>query len=72
MDHEYKILGVLPELSLQIVELARERGKIKMTDVINATGAPRGTIKDHIASLVKNGYLARHGAGKGTWYSLPT
>ena len=71
MEREYKLLGSLPELSLQIVELARERGKLKMADVINATHAPRGTIKDHLATLVKNGHLARRGTGKGTWYELP-
>lgn len=71
MDHERKVLGALPALSLQIVELARQRGKIKVVDVINVTAAPRGTIKDHIAALVRNGHLAKHGTGKGTWYSLP-
>ena len=71
MDRERKVLGPLPLLSQQIVELARQRGKIKVVDVINVTAAPRGTIKDHIAALVRNGHLAKHGTGKGTWYSLP-
>jgi Fic family protein len=67
---EQKILGELPELSLQILELTRDRGQIKMDDVIKITNAARGTIKDHIASLVKNGHLAKRGKGKGTWYTV--
>ena len=53
-----------------VIELAKERGQIKVEDVIRATGAARGTVKDHLNRLIKNGYLAQHGKGKGTWYSL--
>lgn len=67
---EQKILGQLPELSLQIMELTRDRGQIKMDDIIKTTNAARGTIKDHLTSLVKNGHLIKHGKGKGTWYTI--
>ncbi len=67
---EQKILGQLPELSLQIMELTRDRGQIKMVDIIKTTNAARGTIKDHLTSLVKNGHLIKHGKGKGTWYTF--
>lgn len=68
---EKLILSRLPELSLRICELAKEHGQIKTEDIIRATGAARGTIKDHLSALVKDGLLARHGGGKGTRYSLP-
>lgn len=67
---EQKFLGQLPELSLQILELARERGQIKIDDIIKTTNAARGTIKDHVTTLVKNGHLKKHGKGKGTWYTI--
>ncbi len=70
VEREKKILGELSELSLRIYELAKERGQIKVEDVIRATGAARGTVKDHLNRLIKNGYLVQHGKGKGTWYSL--
>ena len=70
VTREQKILGQLPELSLQIMELVRERGQIKMDDIIKTTNAARGTIKDHVASLVKNDHLTKHGKGKGTWYTI--
>jgi len=70
VDREKKILGQLPELSLRIFELAKDRGQIKVEDVLRVTGAPRGTVKDHLTILIKSGYLLQHGKGKGTWYSV--
>ena len=34
------------------------------------TGANRNTIKDHLSALTDARHLARHGKGRGTWYSL--
>ena len=70
IKRERILLGDLPELSVQILEVAREHGRVTVNDAEKATGANRNTIKDHIKSLVKNGHLERHGAGRGTWYSL--
>ena len=70
IQRERLILGDLPELSVQILELAREHGRVTVNEAEKATGASRNTIKDHIKSLTKNGQLERHGAGRGTWYSL--
>lgn len=58
-------------LSLRIYELTKEGGQTKIEDVIRATSAARGTVKDHLNRLIKNGYLVQHGKGKETWYSLP-
>ncbi len=69
MEREKRILVQLPELSLRIHELAKERGRIKVEEIIRVTNAPRGTIKDHLSLLIRHGYLSQHGKGKGTWYS---
>ena len=71
VERERKILGQLPELSLRIYELTKERGQVKVQDILRATDAARGTVKDHLNQLIKDGYLVQHGKGKGTWYSLP-
>ena len=71
VEREKKILGQLPELSLRIYELTKERGQVKVEDIIRATDAARGTVKDHLNHLIKDGHLVQHGKGKGTWYSLP-
>jgi Fic family protein len=70
IKRERLILGDLPELSVQILEIAREHGRVTINDIETTTGVSRGTIKDHVKSLHKNGHLERHGAGRGTWYSL--
>ncbi|MDX2418787.1 MAG: Fic family protein [Xanthomonadales bacterium] len=70
VEHEHLILGDLPELSVQILELCRHRGRVTVAEVVKVTGANRNTIKDHFKALARVGHLARHGAGRGTWYGL--
>lgn len=70
IERERLILGDLPELSIQILELCRDRGRVTVADAAKVTGANRNTIKDHLKSLTKTGQLERHGAGRGTWYGL--
>jgi Fic family protein len=62
-------LDSLSELSLNIVKMAKLKGRVTTEEIINGLNAKRGTVKDHLRSLVQNGYLIRHGRGKGTWYS---
>ena len=70
IQQERLILGNLPELSQQLLEISRERGRLTVAVASAATGRNRNTIKDHIKALVEAGHLTRHGAGRGTWYSL--
>jgi len=68
VEREKLVLAPLPELSLQIVELAREHGRVTMADVIRLTGASRNTLKQHFRALVAQGHITRHGGGRGSWY----
>ncbi len=70
IKRERLILGDLPELSVKILELCRERGRVTVAEAAKATGANRNTIKDHIKALTRAGHLVQHGAGRGTWYGL--
>jgi Fic family protein len=65
LEHE------LPALSVQILDLAREHGRVKTSDIETLTGESRSTIKVRLNELVQRGRLARYGKGPGTWYSLP-
>jgi Fic family protein len=65
---ERLILGKLPELSVQILELCQHRGRVTVAEVVKVTGANRNTIKDHFKRLTHADHLTRHGAGRGTWY----
>jgi Fic family protein len=70
VEREKQVLAVLPELSVQIVELAREHGRVTIGDAIQQTGASRNTLKQHFRQLVERGHLNRHGRGRGVWYEL--
>lgn len=68
IERERVLEGALPELSVQILEMARQRGRLKMADVLAVTGQARGTIRNRLNELVARGLLARHGQGPATWY----
>lgn len=70
VEREKLVLATLPELSLQIVEFAREHGRITMGDAMRLTGGNRNTLKQHFRALVERGHLGLHGAGRGVWYEL--
>jgi Fic family protein len=70
IEREKLVLAPLPELSLQIVEFAREHGRVTMGEVIRLTGASRNTLKQHFRALVEQGHLNQHGSGRGVWYEL--
>ena len=70
VEREKIVIAALPELSLQIVEFAREHGRVTIGEVIKLTGASRNTLKQHFRALVKRGTLNQHGSGRGVWYDL--
>ena len=70
VEQESKLLMQLPELSLQILYMVRSRGKATISEIITVTDANRNTVKRHLEKLVGSNRLRKHGAGKGTWYTL--
>ena len=70
IEREKLVLATLPELSLQIVEFAREHGRVTMGDAIRLTGGSRNTLKQHFRALVERGHLDQQGGGRGVWYRM--
>ena len=70
VERERIVLATLPELSLQIVEFAREHGRVTIGDAIKLTGVSRNTLKQHFRNLVEQGHLNQQGRGRGVWYGL--
>jgi Fic family protein len=70
VERERIVLAALPELSLQIVEFAREHGRVTMAEAIKLTGASRNTLKQHFRDLIERQHLEQHGSGRGVWYGL--
>ena len=70
VEREKMVMAALPELSLQIVEFAREHGRVTIGEIIKLTGVSRNTLKQHFRVLVERGTLNQHGSGRGVWYDL--
>jgi len=68
VEREKIVMASLPELSLQIVEFAREHGRITIGAAIKLTRASRNTLKVHFRNLVECGHLIQHDSGCGVWY----
>lgn len=70
VEREKIVLSAMPELSLQIVEYAREHGRVTIGDMVTLTGRSRNTLKPHFRQLQEKGHLVMHGSGRGAWYAL--
>ena len=70
VERERIVLAALPNLSLQIVEFAREHGRVTIGDAIKLTGVSRNTLKQHFRNLDERGHLNQQGSGRGVWYEL--
>ena len=70
VEREKIVLATLPNLSLQIVEFAREHGRITIGEATKLTGANRNTLKQHFRALVEQSHLNQQGSGRGAWYEL--
>lgn len=68
VEQEHIVLAALPELSLQILEYARDHGRVTVKDMVILTKANRNTLKEHFRKLVENRQLVMMGKGRGAWY----
>ena len=72
IEREQLLLAALPELSIQLLTIAHEHGRITVASAQAQTGANRHTIRLHMRKLLAAGQLVQQGAGRGTWYSAAT
>lgn len=70
VERERIVLSAMPELSVQIVEYAREHGRVTIGDMVALTRTSRNTLKQHFRQLLEKGHLVMHGSGRGAWYAL--
>ncbi len=70
VEKEKIILSALPELSIDILDYARDHGRVTMSDMVTLTNISRNTLKEHFRLLVEKGHLVMHGSGRGSWYAL--
>jgi Fic family protein len=70
VEQERIVLSAMPELSVKIVEYAREHGRVTIGNIVALTGTSRNTLKQHFRQLLEKGHLVMHGGGRGAWYAL--
>ena len=71
VERERLLLAKLPDLAIQILDHARDHGRVTVADAVTITGVSRNTLKLHFKLLRERGLLVLHGQGRGAWYSLP-
>ena len=59
----------LPETSAKIMEIFDLKERVTLSELAELTNININTIKKHLASLVKNNYLTKHGKTRGAWYT---
>jgi Fic family protein len=59
----------LPEISAKILEVFNAKDRATISELSKLTRVNINTIKKHLASLVENNYLTKHGKTRGVWYT---
>ncbi len=70
LENEKIMASALPALSVRILELAKEHGRVTTGRIERATGESRSTIKARLKQLTDDRLLVRYGQGRSTWYGL--
>jgi Fic family protein len=70
LDNERIMASTLPMLSVRILELAKDQGRVTTQGIEQATGESRSTIKVRLKQLTESRLLIRYGSGRSTWYGL--
>ncbi len=68
MTREKLLMSQLSPLSVEIVDLVKTHGQLRIAQIVELTGANRNTVKKHLGALVTSNHIARKGVGKGTVY----
>ncbi len=70
ISREHLLEGELPELSVRILDLVKQHGRLKISDLETLTGESRSTIKLRLNELIARNMLTRNGSGPSTWYTM--
>jgi predicted transcriptional regulator len=70
VEREKMLLTNLPDLSIQILDVLKDRGRVSIGEAVAIAGANRNTLKPHFKNLLEKGLIELHGQGRGAWYGL--
>jgi Fic family protein len=67
VEHE-RLMTALSALDEQLLQLARQHGRLTLTAALSVTKVNRNTLKLHLRQLVQAGRLRLLGRGRSSWY----
>ncbi|HYL98985.1 MAG TPA: Fic family protein, partial [Blastocatellia bacterium] len=70
LEREKTLTGALPSLSVAILSLLKDHGRLTISDMERLTSANRNTLKVRLRELTKQEHIIRHGMARATWYTL--
>ncbi len=70
VEREKMLLTNLSDLSIQILDALKDRGRITIGEAVIITGANRNTLKPHFKNLLEKGFIELHGRWRGAGYRL--
>jgi len=65
-----RMMTSLSALDEQLLQLARQHGRLTLTAALKLTNANRNTLKLHLRQLVQAGRLQLLGSGRSSWYEV--
>jgi len=63
-----RLMVALSPLDEELLQLARQHGRLTLSNAVTLTKANRNTLKLHLRQLVKAGRLQLLGSGRSSWY----
>jgi Fic family protein len=70
VEREKIVLSALPDLSITILEFAKEHGRVSIGEIAELTGKSKNTLKVHFRTLVEKGFIEQKGGGRTSWYVI--
>jgi Fic family protein len=65
-----RLMTSLSAIDEQLLQIARQHGRVTLTSALAVTKANRNTLKLHLRQLVQAGHLKLLGSGRSSWYEM--
>jgi Fic family protein len=65
-----RLMTSMSPLDEQLLQIARQHGRVTLSSALALTKANRNTLKLHLRLLVQSGHLRLLGRGRSTWYEM--
>ncbi len=65
-----RLMTSLSAIDEQLLQIARQHGRVTLTSALALTKANRNTLKLHLRQLVQAGHLRLLGRGRSSWYEM--